>query len=570
MDLSQVIEFLFRLKPLSQVFISLMLVLFAFGAWFARHKMKKFQEQLHTLSDEYKQGIDGVSQKISPKEYIELNLDERHTSGFIETIPGVLVSLGILGTFVGLGVAIHEASGTMGEQFDSIESMKGLQQSLNALLTAVAAKFQVSAWGIILSIVFTFSVQRRFEESLEQSMEQAARQLLGTYVSIADAIKQTGQVESLNLQEGIVVGIQRGLESISIELNRQFEQQQTQTIAFFREVVDGLQASVNKQETILQSLHLSQQEGTKHLKKLGNKITMIHEASQHIEQSNTSFIQFMEKTTTNNVKQQQSHQQTIEQQNLALQQQVKVLITGFQTHQIQSMHQNQQFIDSIQTQITTLGENQVETHNQNLQQIGDIKDGLLQHLENHQSRMDTRYEQHTKLLFDSVNDLSIQTKTMFDKVQVNIDHVRQESEGVYQKQIDSLQMLSITLTTMLEQRNQQFLSSVEMQKTHAEAQANQITSHIAETLAQTKDSRERSEQLQQELNDMVALTQSLQLQSTKATESTHLQTQEIIQLFHRFEKLFTEKTLEIGLYDPDLDMAQWSVKEPNDDETFSF
>ena len=569
MDFSQIIDFLFGREPLSLVFISLMLALFVFGAWFARRKMRTFQEQLQTLSDAYKQGVDGVSQKINPKEYIELNLDERHTSSFIETIPGVLVSLGILGTFIGLGVAIHEASGTMGGQFESVESMKQLQQSLNSLLTAVAAKFQVSAWGIILSITFTFSVQRRFEEALENSIEQSSQQLLGYYVSVADAISQTAQLESLNLQEGIVVGLQKGLESISRELSKQFEQQQVQTSHFFREVVDGLQASVNKQEVILQSIHASQQEGATQLKKLGNKITKIHEASQQIEKSNIAFIQHMEKITTNNVTQQQTHQQTIEKQNLTLQQQIEKLIAGLNAYQTQQMTQSQQFINSIQTEITTLGEQQVETHNQHLQQIGEMKDGMLKHLQAEQLQARLRYEQHSKNLIDRMTDVSTQTKASFENIQVNIAHARQESNSVFAKQMDSLQKLSTTLTTLLDQANRQFLSSVEMQKQYAEAQATQITHHIAQTLAQTKDSRERSEQLQQELNEMVALTQSLQLQSTKATESSNLHTQEIIQLFHRFEKLFTEKTLEIGLYDPDLDMEQWSAKEPNDDK-FSF
>lgn len=76
----------------------------------------------------------------------------------IGDLPNVFVSVGILATFLGIGVAIQGAADLLHE--DTVDLMK-----LIDVLGVIAFKFQTSIWGICFSIIFQrFFLDRYFSK----------------------------------------------------------------------------------------------------------------------------------------------------------------------------------------------------------------------------------------------------------------------------------------------------------------------------------------------------------------------------------------------------------------------
>jgi hypothetical protein len=77
------------------------------------------------------------------EEYLQ-GYDDR----FAEAAPGALVSLGLLGTFIGIAVAINLAGGTLQTAPDGSMDADQISQ-LSEMLEGIGLKFKSSAWGII-------------------------------------------------------------------------------------------------------------------------------------------------------------------------------------------------------------------------------------------------------------------------------------------------------------------------------------------------------------------------------------------------------------------------------------
>lgn len=63
---------------------------------------------------------------------------------FCEALPGILLIVGLLGTFIGLGVALNDAAGV----FDLPDKDEQFKQ-LSAVVHSLGTKFKVSTWGIM-------------------------------------------------------------------------------------------------------------------------------------------------------------------------------------------------------------------------------------------------------------------------------------------------------------------------------------------------------------------------------------------------------------------------------------
>ena len=81
----------------------------------------------------------------------------RHLNArFNSAVPGLLTSLGILGTFVGLTYGLAQVQGTFG---DATELREGIQD----LLKGASIAFSTSVWGILLSVTFSLFEKRRMK-----------------------------------------------------------------------------------------------------------------------------------------------------------------------------------------------------------------------------------------------------------------------------------------------------------------------------------------------------------------------------------------------------------------------
>ena len=129
---------------LSAVFLVIFVGIFAFGLY----RQRKCQEFLKVFDSEADENFKALATKMTPEMFIKKNLRKLSVmEDVLEELPNVFVSIGIIATFLGLGVAIQGAAELL--QTDKLELPK-----LTAVLGVIAFKFQTSVWGICFSIIF--------------------------------------------------------------------------------------------------------------------------------------------------------------------------------------------------------------------------------------------------------------------------------------------------------------------------------------------------------------------------------------------------------------------------------
>lgn len=71
----------------------------------------------------------------------------------VANMPGLLLIFGLLGTFLGLGMALDKASGVLQGSSDSLTAMSDSLAQLTGMMKDLGSKFKTSTWGIIAFIV---------------------------------------------------------------------------------------------------------------------------------------------------------------------------------------------------------------------------------------------------------------------------------------------------------------------------------------------------------------------------------------------------------------------------------
>ncbi len=66
-----------------------------------------------------------------------------------EIMPGMLLIIGLLGTFLGLGLALNKASAILTESASGLANIDGVMANLMAMMEGLGTKFKASTWGII-------------------------------------------------------------------------------------------------------------------------------------------------------------------------------------------------------------------------------------------------------------------------------------------------------------------------------------------------------------------------------------------------------------------------------------
>lgn len=164
--------FKFFLHPeseLSWIFLSFFMLNLLYGVW----KLIDCLNQLSKLKDSAVQDYEALRSKILPECYVK-GLKEKlavHESK-MDDIPNTFVSIGILGTFLGLGVAIQGAAALLSNSADVTQ--------LNNVLGIIAFKFQTSVWGTSFSLLFQKIIlenyyvyrQKIFSSILEQLIDK--------------------------------------------------------------------------------------------------------------------------------------------------------------------------------------------------------------------------------------------------------------------------------------------------------------------------------------------------------------------------------------------------------------
>ena len=141
----------------------------------------------------------------------------------LPAIPGMFLALGILGTFVGLTLAVSNQS--INQQMeDSGIRAEATADQVDQLIGNLALAFRTSLWGIVLSLLFVVSLRRleghfeEEEEKIDQLVHRAFPWISEPEVAAlaareqrlaADQLRNSLQEVAMSLENAITAGLER-------------------------------------------------------------------------------------------------------------------------------------------------------------------------------------------------------------------------------------------------------------------------------------------------------------------------------------------------------------------------
>ncbi|MCF8140502.1 MAG: hypothetical protein K9J75_05285 [Cyanobium usitatum Tobar12.5m-G36] len=203
-------------------------------------------DRLVVIKDRYEKLLKHVDQVDAAEfsagviETIELNIFYRKITAasaqsWIRQAPGILISLGLLGTFAGLTVGLSEISRALDKNASTAETMA----ALSGIVAPMGAAFQTSLLGLFLSLLVLIWTQiagtrdclQSCEALLSSWLETVLPQQLGSKVmgplrqSILDLNKAT-----VDLPVAVQAAVKSGMkEAFSTELEKVFDINSTLT-----------------------------------------------------------------------------------------------------------------------------------------------------------------------------------------------------------------------------------------------------------------------------------------------------------------------------------------------------
>ena len=146
---------------LATVFLFIFVAIFAGGFVFAKSCRKSVEE----FRDNGKADFEKIQSKMSPDLFIKKFVGKISAKdSILDGIPDIFVNVGIVATFLGLGVAIQSSMELLST--DKIDLNK-----LTEVLKVIAFKFQTSVWGVCFSLIFRRAVVEKYFEFRQESID---------------------------------------------------------------------------------------------------------------------------------------------------------------------------------------------------------------------------------------------------------------------------------------------------------------------------------------------------------------------------------------------------------------
>ena len=174
--LKEVWNFLF-IAPWSnglQEFFSLTILLVFVGGLIALFFITK---KLKSLESDIKNSYKNESY-YTPINFVKLKMQKiDNYENILNNLPNTLVSIGIIATFIGIGIVMKEA----GEVINSAHSGSIDLNGLKNLITIIGFKFQTSVWGIFFSLIFMLVVLQPYKNHKDGKINDLIKELSNEY-----------------------------------------------------------------------------------------------------------------------------------------------------------------------------------------------------------------------------------------------------------------------------------------------------------------------------------------------------------------------------------------------------
>lgn len=113
---------------------------------------------LYEISEEFKKsaskGTENINTEVLMEKYLRkyITINEK----FVNLLPSTSIALGLIGTFLGLTVAIHSTNGVLES---GIKTMDIFLNKMGIPLQGMASAFWTSIFGVIMSLVLNYTIQ---------------------------------------------------------------------------------------------------------------------------------------------------------------------------------------------------------------------------------------------------------------------------------------------------------------------------------------------------------------------------------------------------------------------------
>lgn len=305
-------QLLVRFLLIPESFLSVFFALILVGTYYWGYRqIVQVRFSLQELVDQAELEYSKLTGLYNPFEYAKVLLKPlEETEYVVHSVPNWLVSIGILATFLGLGVALKEAA-------DLVQGSGGVDVGkLNGVLSLIAFKFQTSVWGLTLSLLFqrlglTAYVSFRQEaekvllEKLYRMKESGLEDKLDQQTELLkNLVQHAGQnAHTVRSLEDAIHSFSMGAEKTLISLTDNMEKMMDSQLTRLDKMNSQALALQEKSSQSLESSLLSiSQNIAQELEKLQHHLGEVQQAAnevtaQQVEKMEQSFLTGLNKMT---------------------------------------------------------------------------------------------------------------------------------------------------------------------------------------------------------------------------------------------------------------------------------
>lgn len=180
--------------------------------------------ELNKILGRFKKSTESGTDNINTQVIIEKNLDDKFIGfeSIVKLIPAILIAMGLLGTFLGLTLAIFETK----EALSGIESINVFTKNLQAPIASMATAFWTSIFGVITSMILNFINQttkhskNKFYNEMEDFLDnEIFANHAKTFNTIFEEFSRTVKLTMLTLTEEMTNLFKDGVEELVSKIN---------------------------------------------------------------------------------------------------------------------------------------------------------------------------------------------------------------------------------------------------------------------------------------------------------------------------------------------------------------
>jgi len=472
---------------------------------------------------------------------------------FWNSVPALLVGLGILGTFVGLVAGLIPFSGVSFEETDEIRS------AIEGLLSGVSTAFITSVWGMLFSLLFNWIekscigwVSRRIAV-LQRGLDQLFT--LTTQEEIAfrqedELAQQTQALKafSTDLANEIKSAMAQGRQEIITEFRNAPETFSNaigeQLIPSLNNLNSAVTNSANNIETVIvkENQRILQQMANQLVPRLDTLNIAANEINRTIVEGNQEILRELQNTPD-------AVGNAIAEKFAPSFNNLNSAVEALQRQKEESAtNAIQQLVEEFQKSLSGSASAQMEALAETIRQASESLGTLPQQLASMMIGVQEQVDQTRQLLSASSHDQTEQMKSMME-----------EMSNAFQNAIDTHQTGLSTTTNSINQEMQHIANDI---RNLLEGAAAHTNTQLAQRMADMENASQRSLQtLQAAMAELQKSMTTIASQTTEKSEAMIIQMHQLIdRSTTRLESIFTTGELSVGSL---LEQQENQIKEVN-------